>query len=108
MKAGTSRSTASSLKREIYEAEFAREREAVEDNEAEGREVLSLSYHIRGLPEEDAERFVEHLAKDKEQLIRALALQSAECQVGSAYAVGQRRGLTCRVAAVRGGRVVSK
>lgn len=28
---------------------------------------------IRGLPEEDANRFVEHLAKDKNQLIKALA-----------------------------------
>jgi VIT1/CCC1 family predicted Fe2+/Mn2+ transporter len=59
--------------REIFEAEFARERKAVEDNEAEAREVISLSYKIRGLPEEDAERFVEQLAKNKEQLIKALA-----------------------------------
>ena len=64
---------AAKSEREIYEAEFAREREAVEDNEPEAREVLSLSYQIRGLPEEDAERFVEHLAKDKSQLIKALA-----------------------------------
>ena len=64
---------AAKSEREIYEAEFAREREAVEDNEAEGREVLSLSYQIRGLPADDAERFVEHLARDKEQLVRALA-----------------------------------
>jgi vacuolar iron transporter family protein len=64
---------AAKSEREIFEAEFAREREAVEDNEAEAREVLSLSYQIRGLPQEDAERFVEHLAKDKEQLIKALA-----------------------------------
>jgi vacuolar iron transporter family protein len=64
---------AAKSEREIYEAEFAREREAVEDNEAEAREVLSLSYQIRGLPEEDAERFVEHLAKDKNQLMKALA-----------------------------------
>lgn len=28
---------------------------------------------LRGLPEEDAERFVEHLATNKEQLIKALA-----------------------------------
>ncbi len=35
---------AAKSEREIYEAEFAREREAVEDNEAEAREVLSLSY----------------------------------------------------------------
>ena len=64
---------AAKSEREIFEAEFAREREAVEDNEAEAREVLSLSYQIRGLPEEDAERFVDHLAKDKEQLVKALA-----------------------------------
>jgi VIT1/CCC1 family predicted Fe2+/Mn2+ transporter len=64
---------AAKSEREIYEAEFAREREAVEDNEPEAREVLSLTYQIRGLPEEDAQRVVEHLAKDKEQLIKALA-----------------------------------
>ena len=64
---------AAKSEREIYEAEFSREREAVEDNEAEARELLSLSYQIRGLPEEDAERFVQHLANDKEQLIMALA-----------------------------------
>jgi vacuolar iron transporter family protein len=64
---------AAKSEREIFEAEFAREPEAVEDNEAEAREVLSLSYQIRGLPEEDAERFVDHLARDKEQLIKALA-----------------------------------
>jgi VIT1/CCC1 family predicted Fe2+/Mn2+ transporter len=64
---------AAKSEREIFEAEFAREWEAVEDNEAEAREVLSLSYQIRGLPEEDAERFVDHLARDKEQLIKALA-----------------------------------
>jgi VIT1/CCC1 family predicted Fe2+/Mn2+ transporter len=60
---------AAKSEREIFEAEFAREWEAVEDNEAEAREVRSLSYQIRGLPEEDAERFVDHLARDKEQLI---------------------------------------
>jgi VIT1/CCC1 family predicted Fe2+/Mn2+ transporter len=64
---------AAKSEREIFEADFAREREAVEDNEAEAREVLSLSYQIRGLPEEDAERFVEQLTKNKEQLIKALA-----------------------------------
>jgi vacuolar iron transporter family protein len=64
---------AAKSEREIYEAEFAREKEAVEDNEAEAREVLILSYQIRGLPEEDAQTFVEHLAKDKNQLIKALA-----------------------------------
>ena len=64
---------AAKSQREIFEAEFAREREAVEYNESEAREVLTLSYQIRGLPEEDAARFVEHLAKNKEQLVSALA-----------------------------------
>lgn len=64
---------AAKSEREIYEAEFAREKEAVEDNEAEARELLSLSFQIRGLPEDDAERFVDHIAKDKNQLVRALA-----------------------------------
>jgi vacuolar iron transporter family protein len=64
---------AAKSEREIYEAEFAREKEAVEDNEADAREVLSLSYQIRGLSESDAVRFVRHIAKDEKQLIRALA-----------------------------------
>ena len=64
---------AAKSEREIYEAEFSREREAVENNEAEAREVLSLSYQIRGLPPEESDRFVEHLAKDKEQFVRTLA-----------------------------------
>lgn len=64
---------AAKSEREIYEAEFARERDAVEYNEAEARQILSLSYQIRGLPEEDADHMVEHLARDREQLVQALA-----------------------------------
>ena len=36
--------------REIFDAEFARERDAVEYDEAEAREILSLTYQVRGLP----------------------------------------------------------
>jgi vacuolar iron transporter family protein len=64
---------AAKSEREIYEAEFSREHDAVEYNEAEAREVLSLSYQIRGLPPEEAERFVEYMARDKSQLVRAIA-----------------------------------
>lgn len=64
---------AAKSEREIYEAEFARERDAVAYNEAEARQILSLSYQIRGLPEVDADRMVEHLARDREQLVQALA-----------------------------------
>ena len=64
---------AAKSEREIYEAAFARERESVESNEPEAREILSLTYQVRGFPEEDATRFVEHLAADRTQLVRALA-----------------------------------
>jgi len=64
---------AAKSEREIYEAEFAREREAVEYNEAEARELLSLTYQVRGVSAEDADRFVSHIAEDKQQLVQALA-----------------------------------
>jgi vacuolar iron transporter family protein len=64
---------AAKSEREIFEAEFARERESVEYNPSEAREVLALSYQIRGLPKADAEHFVEHIGKNKEQLVQALA-----------------------------------
>ena len=60
---------------EIYEAELAREREAIEMNGIEARELLSLYYQVKGLPQEDAERVVEHIAKDPEQMLRALAAE---------------------------------
>jgi len=64
---------AAKSEREIYEAEFEREKEAIDNNEAEAREVLALSYQIRGLPADHAEHFVDHLATDKNQFIKALA-----------------------------------
>jgi VIT1/CCC1 family predicted Fe2+/Mn2+ transporter/rubrerythrin len=64
---------AAKSEREIYEAEYAREEEAVALNESEARELLALTYQVRGLNAEDADRFVEHLAKDKKQLVQALA-----------------------------------
>ena len=64
---------AAKSEREIYEAEYAREEEAVALNEAEARELLTLSYQVRGLNREDAERFVEHIATDKKRLVDALA-----------------------------------
>jgi predicted membrane protein (TIGR00267 family) len=64
---------AAKSEREIYEAEYAREREAVEYNEAEARELLSLTYQVRGLSAEDADHFVGHIAEKREQLVEALA-----------------------------------
>jgi VIT1/CCC1 family predicted Fe2+/Mn2+ transporter len=64
---------AAKSEREIYEAEYAREQETVSLNEAEARELLTLSYQVRGLNRDDAERFVEHIAADKKRLVDALA-----------------------------------
>jgi VIT1/CCC1 family predicted Fe2+/Mn2+ transporter/bacterioferritin (cytochrome b1) len=63
---------AAKSEREIFEAEMARERDAVKYNEAEAHEVLVLSYQARGVPRRNAERFVGHLAKDQEQFVRLL------------------------------------
>jgi len=61
--------------REIYDAEVAREREAIQMNGPEARELLSLYYQVKGLPEIDAERVVDHLARDPEQMLRALCAE---------------------------------
>ncbi len=66
---------AAKSEREIYEAELAREREAIAVNGAEARELLSLYYQVKGLPEEDADRVVDHIAKDPDQMLRALAAE---------------------------------
>lgn len=64
---------AAKSEREIYEAELAREREAIALNGAEARELLSLYYQVKGLPEEDADHVVDHIAQDPEQMLRALS-----------------------------------
>jgi VIT1/CCC1 family predicted Fe2+/Mn2+ transporter len=64
---------AAKSEREIYEAEVAREREAIAMNPSEARELLSLYYQVKGLPEEDAQHVVEHLAADQEMMLKALA-----------------------------------
>ncbi len=66
---------AAKSEREIYEAELSREREAVSMNESEARELLSLYYQLKGLPSPDADKFVDHLIKDKEQFVHTLAAE---------------------------------
>jgi vacuolar iron transporter family protein len=60
---------------EIYHAELAREREAIQMNGVEARELLSLYYQVKGLPQPDADTVVEHIAQDPEQMVRALAAE---------------------------------
>jgi VIT1/CCC1 family predicted Fe2+/Mn2+ transporter/rubrerythrin len=64
---------AAKSEREIYHAELAREREAIAMNGAEARELLALYYQVKGLPEEDAFHVVDHIARDPEQMLRALS-----------------------------------
>ncbi len=66
---------AAKSEREIYQAELAREREAIQMNGPEARELLSLYYQVKGLPEADALHMVNHIASDPEQLLRALATE---------------------------------
>jgi VIT1/CCC1 family predicted Fe2+/Mn2+ transporter/rubrerythrin len=66
---------AAKSEREIYHAEISREREAIRLNGPEARELLSLYYQVKGLPEEDAIHMVNHIASDPEQLLRALAAE---------------------------------
>jgi vacuolar iron transporter family protein len=66
---------AAKSEREIYEAEVAREREAITMNAPEARELLSLYYQVKGIPRDDADHVVEHLAEDPEQFLRALAAE---------------------------------
>jgi VIT1/CCC1 family predicted Fe2+/Mn2+ transporter/rubrerythrin len=66
---------AAKSEREIYEAELARERQAIAVNRPEARELLSLYFQVKGLPEQDADHMVEHIASDPEQMLRALAAE---------------------------------
>jgi vacuolar iron transporter family protein len=66
---------AAKSEREIYDAEVAREREAIRLNSPEARELLSLYYQVKGLPEVDADHVVEHIASDPEQMLRALSTE---------------------------------
>lgn len=66
---------AAKSEREIYEAELHRKREDLRANPAEGLEELTLTYQIKGVPEADARRMAEHLAKDPEQFLRVLAAE---------------------------------
>jgi len=64
---------AAKSEREIFEAELERERDAIASNNIEARELLSLYYQVKGLPQDDSDRVVEHIARDPEQMLRALS-----------------------------------
>ena len=66
---------AAKSEREIYQAELERERVAIQLNGIEARELLSLYYQVKGLPQQDADSVAEHIARDPAQMLRALAAE---------------------------------
>lgn len=74
---------AAKSEREIYEAELKRERDAISMNPAEARELLALYYQVKGLPEEDAFHVVDHIARDPEQMLRALSSERLGASEGA-------------------------
>lgn len=66
---------AAKSQREIYQAEVARDRDAIQMNGPENTELLSLYYQVKGLPEEDADHVAAHLSKDPQQFLRALTAE---------------------------------
>jgi VIT1/CCC1 family predicted Fe2+/Mn2+ transporter len=66
---------AAKSEREIYEAEMQRKREDLEENPEEGVKEMTLVFQVKGLPEEDARKTAEHLAKDRGQFLKALAME---------------------------------
>ena len=70
---GTGAYLTSKSERELYDAGLFRERQAVDYDESESREVLALSLQVRGLPEDVAGRLAHLLAENKEGFVKALA-----------------------------------
>ena len=74
--------------------------EAIRMNGPEARELLSLYYQVKGLPEDDALHLVNHIASDPKQFLCALArerLGSSEDALSSPlaahFAVGAAKSL---------------
>ena len=66
---------AAKSEREIYDAEMHRKRADLAENPEEGRTEMSLVLQIKGIPEGDADRVADHLARDPEQLLKTLAAE---------------------------------
>ncbi|MFI5384882.1 MAG: VIT1/CCC1 transporter family protein [Fimbriimonadales bacterium] len=66
---------AAKSEREIYEAEFFRERQALEEHPTAAKEELAIHYQLKGVPEEDAKKIVEFLAANPDQFLRTMAAE---------------------------------
>ena len=66
---------ASKSEREIYEAELHREREALNTHPDDAKAELAVLYQLKGVPQDDAERMVEHLAARPDEFLRTIAAE---------------------------------
>ena len=66
---------AAKSEREIYEAELQRKRDDLESRPDEALTEMTLVYEVKGVPFDDAKRTAEHLSRDKEQFLKALAAE---------------------------------
>src|SRR5207237_3895179 len=66
---------AAKSEREIYEAELAREREALATSPEAAREELAIFYQLKGVPEQDAAKIAEYLAADPDQFLKTIAAE---------------------------------
>lgn len=64
---------ATKSEREVYEAEFERERKEIESNPEEEREEMELFYQLKGFTPEEARTMVGRLAEQPQQLLKSLA-----------------------------------
>ncbi|MGB2867238.1 MAG: VIT1/CCC1 transporter family protein [Bacteroidota bacterium] len=64
---------ATKSEREVYESELERERHEMESNPEEEREEMELFYQLKGFSPEESKMMAERLAKQPEQMLKALA-----------------------------------
>lgn len=64
---------ATKSEREVYEAEFERERKEIEENPQEELEEMELFYQLKGFSEEEAKAMTKKLAEQPDHLLATLA-----------------------------------
>jgi VIT1/CCC1 family predicted Fe2+/Mn2+ transporter/rubrerythrin len=88
---------------EVAAANLAREREEISTHPEEEKEELSLFYQLKGLTVAEADRVVERIAEDPEQLFKAIAIEefgSADAERGDAVQAALAGGLSTAAGAM--------
>jgi VIT1/CCC1 family predicted Fe2+/Mn2+ transporter/rubrerythrin len=88
---------------EVAAANLAREREEISTHPEEEKQELSLFYQLKGLTVAEADRVVERIAEDPEQLFKAIAIEefgSADAERGDAVQAALAGGLSTAAGAM--------